>query len=540
MFGSADQGLQVAWFALAGFDLTLVVLWAQASVRNVASIPSSALGLLAALTLGFLSYLEHLYTVRPSLLLNIFLALTTLFDIARSRSYSVQEYNHLVSIVFTSRVGVKCILVLLEAHGKRKHLLPGFRSYPPEATAGVYSRGLFVWLIPLFRKGFSNALSVDDLFHLDNHLKSERLYERLQSAWEQCMFAPTRPIALNLSGVRMSNMGPNSLLGLTFRRLKWPILAVVAPRIALIGFNFCQPFLINRAISYSQQEAIPISDEIGYGLIGAFAIVYIGIGVSTGQYQHLTYRAIAMMRGAFVSMLYHKATRLNLSAVEPSSALTLMSADIERITQGMQTGHEIWANVIEIGVAIFLLERQLGAACAVPIGVALVSLGGSIAATSFVMQRQALWLEAIEKRIAATAAMLNSMKGVKMCGLTDVLRQDLQRLRVEELDISKKFRKLLIWTMALCTSFASYMYDRADRFSVHLARRRPYRDVCSVLGHVARQRHDTGHGQGLHLTLHLSAHDGTARLPHHVAVSLYGRRRLDPAHPAISLQRTEG
>jgi hypothetical protein len=81
-----------------------------------------------------------------------------------------------------------------------------------------------------------------------------------------------------------------------------------------------------------------------------------------------------------------------------------------------------------------------------------VSLLGSIAATSLVMQRQALWLEGIERRIAATNSMLNSMKGVKMGGLTEVLRDDLQKLRVDELNISKKFRKLLIWTMGFCTS----------------------------------------------------------------------------------------
>lgn len=66
------------------------------------------------------------------------------------------------------------------------------------------------------------------------------------------------------------------------------------------------------------------------------------------------------------------------------------------------------------------------------------------------MQRQALWLEAIERRIAATNAMLNSIKGVKMGGLTEVLGDDLQQLRIDEMDISKKFRKLLIWTMGFC------------------------------------------------------------------------------------------
>ena len=51
-----------------------------------------------------------------------------------------------------------------------------------------------------------------------------------------------------------------------------------------------------------------------------------------------------------------------------------MSADIERITNGWQTMHECWANPIEVGIAIYLLERQLGPACAIPLGVAIGKL----------------------------------------------------------------------------------------------------------------------------------------------------------------------
>jgi len=75
-------------------------------------------------------------------------------------------------------------------------------------------------------------------------------------------------------------------------------------------------------------------------------------------------------------------------------------------------------------------------------------MGGSLGATGLVMSRQAMWLEAIEKRITATTTMLSSMKGVKMCGLTETLTKTIQDLRVEELNISKRFRKLLIWNMA--------------------------------------------------------------------------------------------
>jgi len=78
----------------------------------------------------------------------------------------------------------------------------------------------------------------------------------------------------------------------------------------------------------------------------------------------------------------------------------------------------------------------------------IVTMAGSLGATGLVMTRQAMWLEAIEKRITATTAMLQSMKGVKMGGLTETLSKTIQDLRVEELQISKKFRKLLIWNMA--------------------------------------------------------------------------------------------
>lgn len=90
-----------------------------------------------------------------------------------------------------------------------------------------------------------------------------------------------------------------------------------------------------------------------------------------GQSQHLTYRLITMARGGLISMLYSKATDLSITSVDPSSSMILMSADIERITTGWQTIHELWANMIEVALAIYLLYLQLGASCAVPIGVAI-------------------------------------------------------------------------------------------------------------------------------------------------------------------------
>ena len=93
--------------------------------------------------------------------------------------------------------------------------------------------------------------------------------------------------------------------------------------------------------------------------------------MTTGQYQHLTYRAITMARGQLITMLYDKATDIDITAADPTAALTLMSADIERIDTGWRTAHDVWANLVEIAVAVYLLERQLGVVCLIPVGAAI-------------------------------------------------------------------------------------------------------------------------------------------------------------------------
>jgi ATP-binding cassette subfamily C (CFTR/MRP) protein 1 len=112
--------------------------------------------------------------------------LTLIFDIARSRTYSLTTELDTIATVFTSRVAVKLLLAILEAQPKTRLLLPEFANVPPEATSGPYKRALFWWLNALFKKGYSNSLTVDDLFHLDKHLQADYLHHILGSAWDRC------------------------------------------------------------------------------------------------------------------------------------------------------------------------------------------------------------------------------------------------------------------------------------------------------------------------------------------------------------------
>jgi hypothetical protein len=76
-----------------------------------------------------------------------------------------------------------------------------------------------------------------------------------------------------------------------------------------------------------------------------------------------------------VNKVYRKTTEISISALDNSVAITLMSTDVERIVLSMRVIHEIWANILQLGIGIFLLERQLGVAYVAPL---VVSLGMSI------------------------------------------------------------------------------------------------------------------------------------------------------------------
>jgi len=65
------------------------------------------------------------------------------------------------------------------------------------------------------------------------------------------------------------------------RALFHPLLAIIFPRIFLIGFNFAQPFLITRVLNFLIEPPSTSADSQSYGLIVATGLIYMGIAVCT-------------------------------------------------------------------------------------------------------------------------------------------------------------------------------------------------------------------------------------------------------------------
>ncbi|THW39632.1 multidrug resistance-like protein [Aureobasidium pullulans] len=291
------------------------------------------------------------------MLLNAYLFITTIFDAATLRTlWLLTPFSPRIRNIFTVAFVIKAVVLLLEARGKRNYVKTE-QNKSPEDFSGLYGQALLSWLNGLVWKGARHLLKPEDLYDISEDVASERLSKRFAEEWE-----------------RQSKTGPADLKKVIFQLLKWPILVPIVPRLALLALTLCQPLLLKRLLDYlnnSDTESV----NIGYGIIGAYLIVYVGLATTSAIYWHRHYRFLSMLRGTLITAVYGKA--INLSTVEKDNkaSLTLMSTDVERTIRGLIDLHEMWANIFQVAVVTWLIEIELGAACVGPVIIALGLLG---------------------------------------------------------------------------------------------------------------------------------------------------------------------
>ncbi|RDH28017.1 ASST-domain-containing protein [Aspergillus welwitschiae] len=154
--------------------------------------------------------------------------------------------------------------------------------------------------------------------------------------------------------------------------------SAVIPRLCLSAFTIMQPLLVDKITTYAALPEAPETRDKGYGLIAASGIVYLGIAVSTAFYSRQTYRFIISIRGSLLAAVYAQTLKRRSGEMGTDTAITLMGTDVERISTSLRDIHDIWASPIDIGLALWLLERQLAVSCLMPVILSLGIVRGNI------------------------------------------------------------------------------------------------------------------------------------------------------------------
>ncbi|KAI6869239.1 P-loop containing nucleoside triphosphate hydrolase protein [Hortaea werneckii] len=111
--------------------------------------------------------------------------------------------------------------------------------------------------------------------------------------------------------------------------------------------------------------------------------------------------------------------------------------------------HEVWANVIELGVAIYLLQREVGAVAIVPLFIAAACAAGSFLLSRHVVDGQKIWMRDLQKRLNVTTSVFGRLESIKMLGISTWAGDTLRTLRDKEVDSSLIFRTLLLWSVVI-------------------------------------------------------------------------------------------
>ncbi|WZH49980.1 putative ABC multidrug transporter [Fusarium acuminatum] len=416
--------------AYVGLELSLVILVAIGTFDATGMfIASSVLKLVSALVMILLSLIDHRKSLRPSVLLNSYLFLTLLLDVAQARTLFLTwtvKPELAYSSIFTATIAVKLGILLLEAQRKSKWVIWNEKEHSPEETSGIFSLGVFFWLNKLFLEGYHKVLKVEDLFPLDTSLRGNALHEKFSRN-------------MDYNKLKSSKLG---LVKVLVRTLKVPLLLPVFPRLALLGFTFCQPLFIERLLDHLSKPKI--DDNIGYGLICASILIYTGIAISMALCWYFHNRLRSMTRSILVIETYRKATQSRIGASDDNAGITLMSTDIERIHLGLLPLHDIWAAVIQAALAGYMLYGQLGVVFVAPMAVVAFCVAGLMLLMNFAGDSQRAWMNGVQKRVGLTATVIGNMKTIKMSGLAGPVSTFVQKLRVDELAAGAKFRKIYI------------------------------------------------------------------------------------------------
>ncbi|RAH47723.1 P-loop containing nucleoside triphosphate hydrolase protein [Aspergillus brunneoviolaceus CBS 621.78] len=393
------------------------------------------------------TYFERAHSLRPPIWPSLYLFVAVLLDSVRARTFWLASNTVLAPIILSVALGLRVLLLILESTLPTRPQPSQPQDTTKEESSTLWELCLLTWVLPILRQGFFSPLTLEQLPPLGHSLAAERLMRRLRGRWNQVY--QTRG---------------NQLFFTVFRTFKTEFLHGVIPRLCFSAFTLMQPLLVNAMIKFVGSSDSQTTRNKGYGLIGASAIVYLGLATSKALYNRQAYRFVIGVRGAVLATVYSRTLELGAADQGGTSALTLLGTDVERIATGLRDVHETWASPIDIGLAVWLLGRQLAISCIVPVVLSLLCILVIAKVCKLKNRAQREWIERVERRIDVTRQMLNDIKSIKLLGLGAQIESIIARCRSIEIAASHKFRSLLCWEVFIANF--SWLVSPAASFAL--------------------------------------------------------------------------
>ncbi|KAJ4958376.1 hypothetical protein NE237_025487 [Protea cynaroides] len=268
--------------------------------------------------------------------------------------------------------------------------------------ASIFQLITFSWLNPLFSVGIKKPLERDDI--PDVHMKDSSGF--VSRSFDEC---------LNHVKERDGTVNPSIYQAIfLFIRKKAAINAAFA--IISAGASYVGPYLIDdfvKFLSDKRQQRL----EKGLFLALAFLSSKMVETVAERQWIFGARQLSLRLQAALISHIYKKGLHLSSQSRQSHTSgeiINYMSVDIQRITDLMWYLNIIWMLPIQISLAIYILNMNLGPGSLAGLLATTMVMACNIPITRIQKRFQSKIMETKDERMKATSEVLRNMKTLKL------------------------------------------------------------------------------------------------------------------------------
>lgn len=316
---------------------------------------------------------------------------------------------------------VTCATFLAVESVSKESILLHRQKLSPQDTNGLFSQRLFWWLNHLFERGYRSVLAPTDLDKLDEELASIEPQRKFRLEWRKHV---TKNPKVHLFRIMFSAVG-------------YDMLFPVIPKLLLLAVQFSQPFLILRFVDYIDHPEVGGTEE-GILLVLATALTYVALATLQAWYWQSVVRFQTKLRGCLINVIHDKALRSRPDST--SNPLMLMNVDVEKTLMGVRPMHEFWGCAIAIVVGLGLLYDQVGVPFVAPIILLVVFISITSTNGRKIAPKTKLWLAATQERVSYITSVINSMKNIKLLGISPFVLKKGNELRETEVRAQRAIR----------------------------------------------------------------------------------------------------
>lgn len=324
----------------------------------------------------------------------------------------------------------------------------------PVDNAGLFSFMTLHWLSPLAVKAYkASSLSIDDVWGLSCHEASAVNCQRLEYLWHE---------ELKRSGRE----------GASLTRVFWrfcqtrTLVAVFALLLTMVAGFVGPAILVKSLLEYSQSS----ESAVWYGLSLAAGLFLMELmrSWSLGLMWGVNYRTAARLRGATLTLAYHKILRLRSTKdISPGELINICSSDGQRLYEAVCMGCLLAGGPLVGILGLSYTAFFLGPTALMGSSIFIIIYPVMMLASRLTAYFRKKCVAVSDQRVRLMNEILGCVKFIKMYCWEDAFAKNIRKVRLEERSILERAGNVQSTTVGL--SPITVVLASVCTFSLHMA-----------------------------------------------------------------------